>query len=190
MGGRGASAKRVWTAGFVALTAGLALAFSRARGERHGNRGPASRALEESRGAVLRRGHLGEREAACAAAERLKAKLEEAIRCGSAGRAQVHHAGSMVGQVVHRALPPLWVQTVPLCAPAPHDGDGQRAAQLFNEVVWRQFCELHDDLWAYLDQTTERVIARRSTATQPTRRPPPNPLGLDKRAARRDVFGG
>ncbi len=28
-------------------------------------------------------------------------------------------------------------------------------------VLWRQFCELHDDLSLYLEQTTERVIRER-----------------------------
>jgi hypothetical protein len=30
--------------------------------------------------------------------------------------------------------------------------------RLFEEVVWRQFNVLHADLWAYLEQTTERLI--------------------------------
>jgi hypothetical protein len=30
--------------------------------------------------------------------------------------------------------------------------------RLFEEVVWRQFNEVHADLWAYLEQTMERLI--------------------------------
>ncbi len=95
---------------------------------------------------------------------------------GSAGRAQVRHAGSMVGQVFHRALPALWLQslvrqrrtTVTVKAPR----------QVFNEVVWRQFCELHDDLWPYLDETTEQVIRETIHADAADAETAPEPLGL------------
>jgi hypothetical protein len=50
--------------------------------------------------------------------------------------------------------------------------------QLFNEVVWRQFCEQHDDLWAYLDETTERVIRETIHADSADAETAPEPLGL------------
>jgi hypothetical protein len=50
--------------------------------------------------------------------------------------------------------------------------------QLFNEVVWRQFCELHDDLWAYLDRTTERVIRETIHADSADAETAPESLGL------------
>ena len=34
----------------------------------------------------------------------------------STGRDEVHHAGPMVGAVVHRPLSPLWVQAFPICS--------------------------------------------------------------------------
>jgi hypothetical protein len=30
--------------------------------------------------------------------------------------------------------------------------------RFFDTVVWRQFSELHTDLWPYFEQTTERLI--------------------------------
>jgi len=30
--------------------------------------------------------------------------------------------------------------------------------RFFDTVVWRQFSELHTDLWLYFEQTTERLI--------------------------------
>ena len=117
----------------------------------------------------------GEREAAGAAAERLKAKLDEA---DATGRTQVRHAGSMVGQAVHRALPALWLHSLPLCASARTTVMVKAPRQLFNDVVWRQFCELHDDLWAYLDETTERVIRETIHADAADAEIAPEPLGL------------
>ena len=30
--------------------------------------------------------------------------------------------------------------------------------RLFDAVVWRQFSDVHTDLWTYFEQTTERLI--------------------------------
>jgi hypothetical protein len=30
--------------------------------------------------------------------------------------------------------------------------------RFFDTVVWRQFSDLHTDLWIYFEQTTERLI--------------------------------
>jgi hypothetical protein len=30
--------------------------------------------------------------------------------------------------------------------------------RFFDTVVWRQFSDLHTDLWLYFEQTTERLI--------------------------------
>jgi hypothetical protein len=73
----------------------------------------------------------GEREAAGAAAERLKAKLDEAKRRDAPVALKFVMPGSMVGQAVHRAMPAQWLQSLPRCAPAPHDGHGQGAAPAF-----------------------------------------------------------
>jgi hypothetical protein len=99
----------------------------------------------------------GEREAAGAAAERLKAKLDEARRRD----APVELKFVMPDQWSVRlfiALCRRYGFKPFLCAPAPHDGHGQGAAPAFQRGGVAQFCELHDDLWAYLDETTGRVI--------------------------------
>ena len=95
---------------------------------------------------------------ASAAAERLKAKLDEAVRWDP----PVELKFTMPDQWSVR----LFIALCRRYGFKPFRYARQRHTtvmvnaprQLFNEVVWRQFCELHDDLWAYLDQTTERVI--------------------------------
>ena len=147
-------------------------------GERHGNRGPASRALEEVEALFFGAATLGEREAASAAAERLKAKLDEAIRWDPPVELKF-------------IMPDQWSVRlfIALCRRygfKPFRYTRQRHTtvmvnaprQLFNEVVWRQFCELHDDLWAYLDQTTERVIRETIHADSADAETAPEPLGL------------
>ena len=71
-------------------------------------------------------------------------------------------------------MPALWFQSLPLCAKRRTTVMVKAPRQLFNEMVWRQFCELHDDLWAFLDETTERVV-RETTHADPDA---PEPLGL------------
>ena len=72
----------------------------------------------------------GERDAAEAAAERLKAKLEEACRRDPPDRDEVQFAGPMVGPIVHRLVPALWHSAVPISAAALNDDHGQGATPL------------------------------------------------------------
>ena len=50
--------------------------------------------------------------------------------------------------------------------------------RLFNEVVWRQFRDLHTDLWTYLEQTTERLIREAIHTDTTDAEVTPEPLGL------------
>ena len=70
----------------------------------------------------------GERNAAGAAAERLRAKLDEAARGDPPIEMKFTMPDFVVGASVHRALPALRPETVPLRAPALDDGHGQGAA--------------------------------------------------------------
>ena len=70
----------------------------------------------------------GEREAAGAAAERLKARLDEASRLDPPVEMKFSLAGRMVGAIVHRPVSSVWLSTVPLRASAPHDDHGEGAA--------------------------------------------------------------
>jgi hypothetical protein len=100
----------------------------------------------------------GEREAAGAAAERLKAKLDEIGR-------QDPPVEMKFG------LPDQWSVRlfIALCRRygiRPYRYPRQRNTTImvraprrfFEEVVWRQFSDVHTDLWIYFEQTTERLI--------------------------------
>jgi hypothetical protein len=100
----------------------------------------------------------GEREAAGAAVERLKAKLEEA-------------ALRDVPVEMKFSLPDEWSVRlfVALCrryGVRPFRYTRQRRTTImvraprrfFDTVVWRQFSDLHTDLLIYFEQTTERLI--------------------------------
>jgi len=100
----------------------------------------------------------GERDAAGAAAERLKAKLREA-------------GGGDPAVELKFTMPDSWSTRlfIALCRRygfRPFRYPRQRGTtvmvkaprRLFEAVVWRQFNELHADLWAYLEQTTDRLI--------------------------------
>ena len=50
--------------------------------------------------------------------------------------------------------------------------------RLFEEVVWREFNELHADLSAYLEQTTDRLIRETVHADAADAETAPEPLGL------------
>jgi hypothetical protein len=113
----------------------------------------------------------GEREAAGAAAERLKAKLDQAD-------APVELKFVMPDQWSVRLFIALCLQSLPLRAPAPHDGHGQGAAPAFQRRGVAAVCELHDDLWAYLDETTERVIRETIHPDAADAETAPEPLGL------------
>jgi hypothetical protein len=101
---------------------------------------------------------VGEREAADAALARLKAKLAEAGRRDPPIEMKF-------------SLPDQWSVRlfIALCRRyglKPFRYPRQRATTVMvkgprhflETVLWRQFNELHADLWQYLEQTTERVI--------------------------------
>jgi len=50
--------------------------------------------------------------------------------------------------------------------------------RLFEDVVWREFGELHADLAAYLNETTERLIRATIHADVRDVETAPEPLGL------------
>jgi hypothetical protein len=100
----------------------------------------------------------GERDAAGAAAERLKAKLDEAV-------------SSDPPTNIRFTMPDQWSVRlfVALCRRngfRPFRYPRQRSTtvmvtaprRLFEEVVWQEFGELHADLSAYLEAMTERLI--------------------------------
>jgi hypothetical protein len=100
----------------------------------------------------------GEREAAGAAAERLKAKLAEVSRQDPPVELKF-------------SLPDPWsVQLfVALCRRyglKPYRHARQRRTTImvraprrfFDAVVWRQFCDVHTDLLLHFEETTERMI--------------------------------
>ncbi|KWV49291.1 hypothetical protein AS156_16245 [Bradyrhizobium macuxiense] len=100
----------------------------------------------------------GEREAASAAADRLNAKLEEVARRDPPVEMKF-------------SLPDEWSVRlfVALCrryGVRPFRYPRQRRTTImvraprrfFDAVVWRQFSDLHTDLWIYFEQTTERLI--------------------------------
>jgi hypothetical protein len=47
---------------------------------------------------------------------------------------------------------------LPISAAALDDNHGRAPRRFFDSVVWRQFSELHTDLWLDFEQTTERLI--------------------------------
>jgi len=100
----------------------------------------------------------GERGAAGAAVERLKAKLDEISRRDPPIEMKF-------------SLPDEWSVRlfIALCrryGVRPFRYPRQRSTTImvraprrfFDTVVWRQFSELHTDLWLYFEQTTERLI--------------------------------
>ncbi len=100
----------------------------------------------------------GERDAAGAAAERLRAKLDEAARRDPPIN-------------IRFTMPDQWSVRlfVALCRRygfRPFRYPRQRSTtimvrapqRLFEAVVWREFNELHADLSTFLEQTTERLI--------------------------------
>jgi hypothetical protein len=104
-------------------------------------------------------GTAGEREAAGAASERLKARLTEIGRQDPAVEMQF-------------SMPDPWAVRlfVALCRRygiRPYRYPRQRRTTImvraprrfFDTVVWRQFSELHSDLWSHFEATTERLIS-------------------------------
>ena len=50
--------------------------------------------------------------------------------------------------------------------------------RLFEDIVWREFNDLHRDLAAYLEETTERLIRETIHADAADAEFAPEPLGL------------
>ena len=100
----------------------------------------------------------GERGAAEAALARLKAKLKEA--------GQKDPPIEMKFTVPDQWSVRLFIALCRRYGLKPYRYPRQRRTTMMAEaprhfletVLWRQFCELHDDLALYLEQTTERVI--------------------------------
>ena len=121
---------------------------------------------------------VGERGAAGAAAGRLRAKLEEAARRDPPVEMKF-------------TTPDLWSSRlfIALCRRSgfrPFRYSRQRFTtvmvkaprRLFEDVVWREFNELHEDLSAYLEQTTDRLIRETIHADVADAETAPEPLAL------------
>lgn len=120
----------------------------------------------------------GERDAAGAAAGRLRAKIAEAARFDPPIELKF-------------TLPDTWSTRlfIALCRRygfRPYRYARQRRntvmvsapKRLFEEVVWRQFTETHAELWAYLDQATERIIREAIYADAGDAETAPDPASL------------
>jgi hypothetical protein len=120
----------------------------------------------------------GEREAAGAAAERLKAKLDEASRRDP----PVEMKFTMPDQWSAR----LFVALCRRYGFRPFRYARQRSTTImvkaprrfFDAVVWRQFSDVHTDLWVYFEQTTERLIREAIHADTADAEAAPEPIGV------------
>lgn len=120
----------------------------------------------------------GEREAANAAAERLKAKLAEASRLDP----PVEMKFTMPDQWSAR----LFIALCRRYGFRPFRYARQRSTtilvkaprRLFDAVVWRQFSDVHTDLWTYFEQTTERLIREAIHTDTTDAEVAPEPIGL------------
>jgi hypothetical protein len=50
--------------------------------------------------------------------------------------------------------------------------------RLFDAVVWRQFCDVHTDLWTHFEKTTERLIRETIHTDMADAELAPEPIGL------------
>ena len=152
----------MWTARFPRLTPGLrgGLVAFEERGHADRRRTSRSSILKKVEALCFGAATAGERDAAEAAAERLKAKLEEVSRLISLIQMKF-------------SLPDEWSVWlfIALCRRygiRPFRYPRQRATTImvgaprrfFDTVVWWQVPDLHTDLWLYFEQTTERLIRR------------------------------
>ena len=114
--------------------------------------------IEKAEALYFGAGTAGERDAAEAASARLKAKLAEISRQDPPVEMQF-------------SMPDPWAVRlfVALCRRygiRPYRYPRQRRTTImvrasrgfFDAVVWRQFAEMHSDLWAHFEETTDRLI--------------------------------
>jgi hypothetical protein len=120
----------------------------------------------------------GERHAAAEAAARLRAKLEEAAR--------VDHPVEMKLSFPDRWSVRLFIALCRRYGLKPYRYPRQRHTTVmvkaprafFEAVVWRQFNEVHADLWQYLEETTERLIKETISADTADAETVKEPVGL------------
>ncbi len=120
----------------------------------------------------------GERHAAAEAAVRLKAKLEEASR--------IDRPVEMKFSLPDRWSVRLFIALCRRHGFKPYRYPRQRNTTVmvkaprvfFDAVVWRQFNEVHADLWQYLEQTTERLIRETISADSADAETVKEPIGL------------
>ena len=120
----------------------------------------------------------GEREAAGAAAERLKAKLAEASHLDP----PVEMKFTMPDQWSAR----LFIALCRRYGFRPFRYARQRSTtimvkaprRLFDAVVWRQFSDAHSDLWSHFEKTTERLIREAIHTDTADAEFAPEPVGL------------
>lgn len=120
----------------------------------------------------------GERDAAEAAAARLKAKLEEASR--------IERPEEMKFSFPDQWSVRLFIALCRRYGLKPYRYSRQRHTtvmvkaprRFFDAVVWRQFSDVHTDLWLYFEQTTERLIRETISADTADAETVKVPIGL------------
>jgi hypothetical protein len=118
------------------------------------------------------------RHAAAEAVARLKAKLEEACR--------IDRPVEMKFSLPDRWSVRLFIALCRRHGFKPYRYPRQRNTtvmvkaprRFFDAVVWRQFNEVHADLWQYLEQTTERLIRETISADTADAETVKEPIGL------------
>ena len=89
-------------------------------------------------------GTAGEKAAAGAAAERIRARLRQEEKREKPVEIALQPARSVVAADVHRAVPAVWPAAVSLSAHAPAERHGAGAARRFlNTVLWPEFQEIN-----------------------------------------------
>jgi hypothetical protein len=141
-------------------------------GERR--RGATSRTTAKGRGTVFRRNEPRR----TGGGERRRRPVEGDARGSGATRSACRDEVSLPGEWSARLFVGLCRRygvrpgaPLPLFPPTPYDDRGESAAALLRCGGWRQFSDLHTDLWIYFVQTTEPLIkeAIHTDTRRPTR---------------------